>query len=51
VDALAIDPAITQTVRADIEAVLLSAHDEARDHARNRLMRGKTAAGRTISTK
>ena len=44
VDALAIDPAITQKLRGDIEAVLLSAHDDARDHARESILRRRNAA-------
>jgi hypothetical protein len=44
VDSLAIDPAIAQKLRADIEAALVSAHDEARDHARESILRRKNAA-------
>jgi len=41
---MAVDPALSEKLRADIEAVLLGAQDDARDHARNGLMRGNTAA-------
>jgi len=44
VAALALDPAITAKLRADIEAALVGAHDEARDHAKDQILRRKNQA-------